>query len=532
MSTAVAPAKISGKTIPAKHFAKHRRTLFTLAALGLALIIYCVVVILNYPADKQSLIDVMQERSVRQVTIDHFFRTYFPPGCVAEGISFLHREHKEKQPLITVQKLVLTTNYWRMLTLQHRLTLVRVFNMHVTVPPTEPGQPNPVMPLTYSQNSKASIAVDKTIADGAELDFLSKNPGQAPFRLVIDKLRVNDIGNNLPMAYKTIVSNQMPPGKIESTGVFGVWNPKNPGSTPVRGTYLFRDANLAAFGGISGTLSSTGKFNGTLGHVNVQGTTDVPNFKVTDTSHTRRLTTQFDAVVDGTKGDTFLNKVTAHFDSTTVEFKGSVTGQEGTAGKFASLDMSEQSGRIQDLLDLFISAKVPPMTGNVTFRGHVDLPPGKQPFVERIKLNGDFGVGAGEFTNKETEADVTRLSNSAEKKKENPNEGIATTVLSDLKGQAVMAGGVAKLSNLSFTIPGAKTSLQGTYNLVNYKIDFHGTLVTAGQPGDATTGFKSFVAKVLTPFYRKKKQDKIVPIKLTGTYANPAFSLDLLRKQK
>jgi hypothetical protein len=529
--TAVAEARVSQETTSPKHFARRHWLLLTIAGFVIAAGIYCIVLALNWPFQKQALVDVLQERSARQVVIGRFSKTYFPPGCVAEGIQFLHRVHKEKEPLITVQKLVMTTTYTRMLTLQRRLTLVRIFNMHVTVPPTEPGKPNPVMPLTYSANSGASIVVDKTIADGAVMDFLPKKPGNKPFRLVIDKLRLDGIGNNEPMFYRTIISNQMPPGKIYSTGVFGTWNPNNPGSTPVHGTYNFENANLLSFGGISGTLSSTGKFSGTLNHVSVDGTADVPNFKVTDTSHTRRLTTAFKAVVDATKGDTFLNDVTAHFDRTTVKFKGSVTGQEGKSGKIASLDMFEQDGRIEDLLDLFISAKVPPMTGNVSFSGHVDLPPGPEQFVVRMRLEGDFGVGAGKFTDKETEADVTRLSNSAEKKRPSGSEN-PETVLSDLKGHAVATNGVARLSHLSFVVPGAKASLDGTYNLVNYKVDLHGILVTTGQPGDATTGFKSFIVKAISPFFKKRKSEKIVPFKMTGTYGNPTLSLDFGDKKK
>lgn len=530
--TVVAEARVSErKTVPPKPFLKKHWVALTLAGVTVAAAIYGIVLAVNWPFEKQAIVDVLQARSARQVTIGRFYKTYFPPGCVAEDIRFLHRIHKEKAPLISVERLVMATSYPRILTLQERLTLVRVFNMHVTVPPSEPGKPNPIMPLTYSGHSGASVVVDRTIADGAVLDFLSREPGGKPFRLVIDKLRLDGIGNNEPMFYRTIISNQMPPGKIRSTGVFGTWNPKDPGSTPLHGTYRFDNANLAAFGGISGTLFSTGKFTGTLRHVNVDGTTDIPNFKVTDTSHTRRLTTEFKAVVDGTKGDTFLNDVTAHFDRTTVKFKGSVAGQQGKRGKTASLEMFEESGRIEDLLNLFISGRVPPMTGSVTFHGNVEIPAGPAPFVQRMKLQGDFGVAAGKFTDKATEADVTRLSNSADKKQKAQAED-PQTVLSDLKGHGVANNGVATLSHLSFAVPGAKASLNGTYNLLNYKVDLHGVLITTGQPGDATTGFKSFVVKAISPFFKKKNSEKVVPFKLTGKYGNVSCYLDLGAKKK
>jgi hypothetical protein len=497
------------------------------AAFALLALIYLVVIALNWPFTQQAVIDALQERSLRSVTIGHFYRTYFPPGCVAEDVRFLHRRHKEKVPLITIRKVVLVATYFRILTLQERLSLVRVMDMHVTVPPAEPGQPNPVMPLTYSK-SRPAIKVDTTIADGAILEYLSKT-GKQPYRLTIDKLRLDGIGNNLPISYKSLISTEMPPGKIRSAGVFGTWNPKDPGSTPVQGEYSFENANLVAFGGISGTLFSSGNFKGRLSEIRAQGTVNVPNFKVHDTSHERQLAVAYHAVVDGTSGDAKLEEATARFDNTTVEFKGSVAASGNTDGKTASLDMWTNNGRVEDILRLFISDTTAPMSGGFTFAGHVDVPPGPEPFVRRIKLRGDFGVLGGKFANTETERDLTRLSNSSDKQRKNPAEPPAANVLSDLKGHGQAVNGIATLSNLSFTIPGAKAWMHGTYGLIDYKIDLHGTMLTTGNPSDATTGFKSLMLKVITPFLKKKHSAKLVPFKITGTYSKPDVSLDLGR---
>jgi hypothetical protein len=107
-------------------FARKHWLALVIAALVVIATIYWIVLSLNWPFEKQAIIDVLQERSARQVTIAKFYKTYFPPGCVAENINFLHRVHKEKEPLITVQRLVMTTNWGRILTLQRKLTLVRI----------------------------------------------------------------------------------------------------------------------------------------------------------------------------------------------------------------------------------------------------------------------------------------------------------------------------------------------------------------------------------------------------------------------
>ncbi len=523
MATAVntTPAPLAPEVESPRPRARWR--LWAAVIVGALPLIWILVIVCNWPIHRQALIDALQERSLRTVTIGNFSRTYFPPGCVAENISFLHKIHKEKAPLITVRKLVLVTSYWRILTLQERLSLVRVSDMHVTVPPGEPGKPNPVMPLTYSK-SAASIKIDAIVADGAILDFLRKD-GKEKYRLVIDKLRLDGVGNNEPITYYTVISNQMPPGKIRSRGVFGVWNPKDPGSTPVRGTFSFDNANLAAFHSISGTLNSSGQFNGKLGGMLVNGTADVPNFKVYETSHQRQLLVAYRASVDATNGDTTLQQVSARFDDTNANFRGEIAGSPDGSGKSVSIDMWTNSGRVQDVMRLFTSSPLSPITGTFTFSGHVTVPPGPEPFLRRMRLSGDFGVGHGAFTNKETERDLTRLSDSSHKRKARRSD-LTTNVLSDLKGHGETRDGVADLTNVSFAFPGAKAWIHGTYGLIDYKIDLHGRLLTTGNPSDATTGFKSFMVKVIVPFLKHTHKAKIVPFKITGTYSNVNTSLD------
>jgi hypothetical protein len=60
-------------------------------------------------------------------------------------------------------------------------------------------------------------------------------------------------------------------------------------------------------------------------------------------------------------------------------------------------------------------------------------------------------------------------------------------------------------------------ALTGTYNLVNYDIDLHGTLITDGSASAATTGFKSFLLKAASPFLKKKSGKQTVPFKSPET---------------
>lgn len=513
---------------------RHQRlwTVVGFVLLG-AVAFYVVILYLNWPFGKQTIVDTLQERSRRPVAIQRFDETFFPPGCVAEGVTFLHIRNKSRSPLIVINKLVIQTSYPLLLSLQRRLSQITVTGMHVIVPAVEPsGEPSPMMPLTYS-NSAKSVTIGTILADKVVLDFRSREPGKKPLRIIVNKLALRNVGNNRPMSYQAYIYNfELLPGKIESTGSFGPWNPQNPGKTPAHGEFSYREANLAALNEFSGTLSSRGKFDGTLGKLNVSGAADVPNFHLVSSGHTRRLSTEFQATVDTTQGDVFLDRVLASFDNTQVLFKGSIAGKPGQSGKTVSLAMSSQRARVEDLLDLFITGKLAPMTGDIRFASQVNVPAGPGEFVKKLRLTGSFQISESKFTNTKTEAELARLSMSAVEGDKKEDERKPKVVLCGLAAQVNAKGGVADLSNMSFHVPGARASMRGTYSLINYTSNIHGVLITKGNLSDATSGIRSVLAKVIAPFLKRERREKIVPFRITGPYGHAAVSLELGSKRK
>lgn len=503
----------------------------TIAAVVVAilLVIGFGLLVLNWPFKKQGIIDALQQSSVKYVTIRHFYRTYFPPGCVSEDVRFLQANDQRKPALITIRRLTIQGSYARILTFQKHLSLVRVEGMHLTILPKGPGGgPGVTMPITHTKSPRG-MDIGTVIADGTVLDFLPSDAGGKPFHLIVNKLALDGVGRNEPLSYRATMINPEPPGEVQSTGRFGPWNPGDPGRTAITGSYTLRNANLAFFKAISGTLSSNGKFSGMLDHIELAGTTDTPNFKVSRSSHTRQVTTEFHAAVDATDGNTFLENVIGHFDRTTLAGTGRIAGEDG---KITSLEIFATGGRIEDLLNLFVSANHPPMTGSVSFRTHVEFPPDSQSFIRKLKLVGDFGIGGGKFVNANTQGEIGHLSESAEKaEKEEPPENPAT-VVSNLKGHVVMGDGIATLSNVSFSIPGAFARLHGTYNLTDYRVDLRGTLVTRGKLSKATSGMKSVLVAAISPLFRRRASLKVVPFKITGPYGHTTVSLDISAKNR
>jgi AsmA-like C-terminal region len=502
-----------------------RWILVSAAVVAVGVALGAILLALNWPFTQTAVTKALEDRFAREVRIRKFRRTYFPPGFVAEGIEFLHRKRKDLPPLITVQTLTIRAGYSGLLRIHKQVDDVQVAGLHVLVPPKDPHGSRHIFPLTNSTSGK-TLTIGEITADGAVLDFISEQPVEDRFTLGIDHLTLDHVGESAPITFHARFKNTEPPGEIRSDGRLGPWNEDDPASTELSGSYTYEHVKLGVFEGIAGTLSSQGKFSGTLGHIDAEGDFDVPDFTVSGSGHAVHLASNFHAVIDGANGDTYLTRVESHFGRTTVISQGEVKGHPGQHGKTVMLAMSVSQGRIEDLLRLFTGSARPAETGKVQLRTKVELPPGPQGFLRRLRLDGEFGIGGGRFTDPRVQMPVNRLAESAHGETKKQEEVDPATVLSNLKGHVSANGGIARLSNISFTEPGTLAEIEGTYNLVDKNLNLRGVLHTSGKLADTTSGFKSAVLKALGPFI-KKKSVTVVPFAITGTSSDPSFALDL-----
>src|SRR6185437_11031090 len=132
--------------------------------------------------------------------------------------------------------------------------------------------------------------------------------------------------------------------------------------------------------------------------------------------------------------------------------------------------------------------KIPPMIGPITFHAHVIYPSAEHPFFKKITLTGDFKIKDGSFTSQDTQNSVDSLSANSRGLKENSSPEKVST---NLSSHVVLSGGVAKFSNMAMDVPGATAQMNGTFNIVNEKVDFHGTLKTDVELSKTTHGIKS-----------------------------------------
>jgi hypothetical protein len=512
--------------------ATHGAWRWILGSAAIVLIAFAVVgmvLALNWPFTQAAVSKTLQDRFARPVTIRQFRSTYFPPGFVAEGIDFQHRKRKDLPPLISVETLTVRSSYSGMLRIHKLVNDVQLAGLHIRVPPKSPDSSQQAFPLTNSVSGK-TLTIGEITTNDAQVEFLTEQPSEDHFTLRIDHLTLDHVGENDPITFHARFNNTEPPGEIRSDGNFGPWNEDDPGATQMSGSYTYEHARLGVFEGIGGTLASQGKFSGKLGQVDAEGNVDIPDFHVAGSAHQEHLVTSFQAVVDGTNGDTSLTRVESHFGGTTVLSQGDVKGQPGQKGKTARLSMNITAGRIDDLLRLFTGSPQPAETGSVQIQTKVELPPGPEAFFKRLRLDGQFGIGGGRFTNPQIQEPVNRLAESARGESKKQEQADASIVLSNLKGSVSVNQGIAKLSRVSFTEPDTLAEIDGTYNLMDKKLDLHGVLRTTGKLADTKSGFTSVVLKALSPLM-KKKSVTVVPFVITGTSNHPSFGLDLTAKR-
>jgi hypothetical protein len=383
------------------------------------------------------------------------------------------------------------------------------------------------------RGGKMSITVDRFVCTGTKLIINTDKPGKPPLEFDIGDLRMKDIGPGQPLRFDATLINPKPVGNIQSTGSFGPLNEESPRDSAVAGDYSFTHADLGTIAGIGGILSSTGKYTGTLGRIEVEGQTDTPDFRVAVSGHHVPLHTDFHAIVDGTDGDTYLDPVKARVLHSSFTASGKIVRmQDPQHGHDIELDVVLGHATIEDLLQLGVKTDPPIMTGTVAMKTKLSLPPGPTDVANRLRLVGGFHIPEGFFTNEKLQGRIESLSMRSRGKHQGAGESDGVSVRSDLQGKFTLNQGVLAFSFLRFLVPGTHADMTGAYSLDGNTFDFHGLLRTDAKLSQMTTGWKSILLKPVDPFFHKHGAGAEVPFKITGTRSEPHFGLDLGHKEE
>lgn len=480
------------------------------------------------PILKGRVIDTLSTRFDSRVEIDGFrvsvlkgfeisgdgLRIYPPDDVVEAGAT---------SPLISLAHFAFHVNMSGLFANPTNVAAVHVRGMTINIPPKEMRQQSP---KSDRQIGKIRIMVDEIVCDDSKLIIGTAKPDKDPKEFELQHIVMRNVGPNAPWHYDATIVNAIPKGDIHAEGTFGPWVNESPGDSAVTGRYTFDNADLNTIKGIAGILSSVGEFNGQLNRIVVDGTTETPDFSLDTADHPVPLHTKFHAIVDGTSGDTYLQPVEAKLEQSAFSCVGAIINVKGK-GHIIDLDATVPDGRIQDLLVLAIKTKPALMTGRVSMKAKLYIPPGKESITQKMGLQGSFKLQAIHFSNPEWQDKVDMLSLRARGSPKEAKPG-AADVVSRMSGSFSMQGGALRFRKLGYTLPGADVTLAGVYSLDGNRLDFDGKVRTkAALSQMVATWWKSWLLKPVDPFFKKNGAGAEIPIKISGAKGAPKFGLDL-----
>ncbi|MGD0730799.1 MAG: AsmA-like C-terminal region-containing protein [Terracidiphilus sp.] len=400
------------------------------------------------------------------------------------------------------------------------------------------------------------FVVDKIICNRVRLVLATSKPGKLPLEFAIARVTLTGIQSGgafhsqsedrsmgAPMmAFGADLTNPRPVGAIHTTGKFGPWEGVDPGEIPITGDYRFEHADLASFKGIAGIMSSTGHYQGTLRDLTVDGTANVPDFRLTHFGSAMNLDTTFHAKVDGTNGDTWLEPVDATLGHSHFTAQGPivrvVVAEAGEPphgiGHDINLTVNVDRGRIEDFLQLASPPQrtVPLLTGAVTTKASLDIPPGKEPVHERLRLKGHFNLSQARFTSEKIQGRIEQLSLRGQGRPKDVKTTDADSVRSTMQGDFQIAEGVVTLPKLVYDVPGATIELNGTYVLEGGALDFTGSAKMEATVSQMVGGWAGALLKPADRFFRKDGAGTDIPIRIGGTRDEPSFGVEFGRKKE
>lgn len=460
----------------------------------------------------------------RDVRLENLRVTLIPVFRVtADNFVLPNRGAGELPPFVTIRHLTAEAFPVQLLRRPVHLSWVKLDGLVINVPPKGDKPPGEV-PQPKKTTRIANFVIDRVEADGTKLYVLPKQEGREPMEWELRALTLKSAGVGQPMRFTANLTNPKPPGIIHTSGRFGPWNIDTPSETAVAGHYDFQNADLSIFNGISGTLSSTGDYTGVLHNIVVDGTTETPDFKLDSGSRAVHLSTQFHAIVDGTNGNTYLQPVNAHFLSSSLTARGAVEGRPGQKGKTVSLDVDIHDSTVQDLLQLAVNSPQPMLTGAIAARTKMELPPGSQRVLDKIRLAGSFRIANARFTGENVKETIASLSRRAQGR---PGDETIQDVPAELAGKFSLQNSHLSFSELQFNIPGVAAQVKGSYGLRSEQVDFTGDVRLQAHVSETMSGAKRVLLKPVDPILARHKAGTYLPINVTGAREHPQVKLDV-----
>jgi AsmA-like C-terminal region len=500
-----------------------------IVAVGVLLAVAAVLISANWPYRHRKIASMLEDVLASEVTFTGYHRTYFPrPGFVATGITMKRKSAPDLPPLGHVDSMAVAGTWSDLIMLRRRVEFVDITGLHVVVPPIGSKENHEDFPAGSGKDFDGpDTAIEHFAVHNSLLDIMRTN-GQR-FSFPIKELEIRNLHKGEALTYAVDMQNAIPSGHIFARGAMGPINGADFLSTPVNGNFSFTQVKLSDVGRVSGNLNARGVFKGTLRSMEIETSTDTPDFAVIDGRPTP-VNATMQATLAGLHGDLDIHAIDIKVVGTQIHVSGTIQGEPKTT----NLDVSVDRGRAEDVMRPFMHDEVP-IVGTVSVKGHAYLGPPGDGFIQKFRMTGAFDIPAERVSDRETEKNLSAFSERASGKR-GPNTGVdpgksatedARDVLSSLKGSASIKNGVASTSGLTFQVAGASAKLAGTFSFHDERVHLTGNLKMDTDISHTATGFKSVLLKPLAPFFKKKNAGAVVPIAVTGLPGHYQVSQDI-----
>ncbi len=497
---------------------------FAVVLIGVGVVVYLYADSLIEQRLRPATIELLQQRFDSEVELKSL-KVFFVPSLHVrgEGLILRHQGRRDIPPIIAIRAFTIASSVRELW--ERRIDRVHLEGLEIMIPPRRSADMPSLKPSTSPATSDGTpdAFISELLAEESLLTIMSKRPDKGPRVFQLRRLRFENLQFSKKTPFEAALTNPTPAGEIAVVGAFGPWQAEEPSLTPIEGSFVF-NADLGTIKGIGGALHAEGTFSGPLEYIRTSGKTRTEGFHLSTGGAKFPLVVDYDAIVDGTNGDTRLERVDGKLAESHITAKGDIVRVEGTKGHRITLNTSTHGGRLEDFVKLTTRVQHSPMTGLVNVVAKLDIPPGDKEVIEKMDLEGTFEVQRALFTSQSIQDRIDELSRRGRGR---PTDLSVDNVVSNLRGAFRLKDGRMTLRSLTFRVEGAEVRLAGAYNIQSGELDFKGTLRLQARASRTQTGWKSLVLRVFDPMLDGEGAGTILPISITGTRDQPKFGADI-----
>ena len=388
---------------------------------------------------------------------------------------------------------------------------VRLEGLEIQIPPDDDHDTVEERPRSTSGThffKGPQVVVDQLVADDAKLVIIPRDRSRLHRTWVMHRLRVRNVSVDTAMPFESTLTNAVPPGEIRHDGHVRPVAPRRSRPHADRGRLHVRERRPRRVqrhlghprrrqGTYTGHRSRRIRVDRRNRHAGVHGQRQRPRGAADSAS--------IDATVDGTNGNTTLDRIDAHVPEDVARATGGVYDVEGVKGRDVTLDVESTKGRLEDVMRLAVKTPTAaddrrPAAQHEASRSR----PARWTWSTNCGWTGRFTIDGGRFTNADVQQKINELSHRASGKKPRAQAASRSAGGRLRLQRALQARGRRdRCSEADLRRPGRDRRADGQLPPEAETLNFAGNLYMDAKVSQTVSGWKSLLLKMVDPLFRK-----------------------------